>query len=151
MYLLLLYQMRDFTSMSRWNALALNWCNSVPCTFKTSRQRSCNQRVSCLQYLGSRAFEPSKRSCPRMLSTVPRGINRMTYLKDTEEDTAILFRRRDVRRKTGQITSGVSNLQKCKFSTNRRIDGQMRHVLCHGLGYSDIMETICWILFITNI
>ncbi len=104
--------------------------NSVPCTVKTSRQRSCNQRVSCLQYLGSRAFEPSKRSCPRMLSTVSRGINRMTYLKDTEEDTTILFRRRDVRRKNGQITYGVSNLQKCKFSINTWILGSILIFCC---------------------
>ena len=30
--------------------------NSVPCTVRTSRQRSCNQRVGCLQWLGSRAL-----------------------------------------------------------------------------------------------
>ena len=41
-----------------------------PCTVRTSGQRSCNQRVGCLQWLGSRAFGPAKRSGPRLLSTV---------------------------------------------------------------------------------
>ena len=49
LYLLLLCQMRDINSMSRGNALAPNRHNSVPCTVRTSRQRSCNQRVGCLQ------------------------------------------------------------------------------------------------------
>ena len=41
--------MRDINSMSRRNTLqAPNRRNSVPCTVRTSRQRSCNQRVGCL-------------------------------------------------------------------------------------------------------
>ncbi len=36
-----------------------------------SRQRSCNQRVGRLLQLVSIAFGPSKRSGPRLLSTVP--------------------------------------------------------------------------------
>ncbi len=51
--------------------LALNRCSSVPSTVRTSRQRSCNQLVGCLQWLGSRAFQPAKRSGPRLLSNVP--------------------------------------------------------------------------------
>ncbi len=39
----------DIKSMSRGIVLAPNRCNSVPCTFRTSRQRSCNQRVGCPQ------------------------------------------------------------------------------------------------------
>ena len=35
---------------------------SLSCTVRTSRQRSCNQRVGCLQQLGSRAFGLAKRS-----------------------------------------------------------------------------------------
>ena len=35
-------------SMSRRNALTQNRCNSIPCTVKISRQRSCNERVGCL-------------------------------------------------------------------------------------------------------
>ncbi len=72
MYLLLLCQMRNIDSMKRGNALASNRRNSVPCTVRTSRQRSCNQRVGCLQWLGSRAFGPSKWSGPRLLSTTER-------------------------------------------------------------------------------
>ncbi len=41
---------------------------------QTFRQMSYNQRVDCLQWLGSRAFEPTHRSGPRMLSTVPLGM-----------------------------------------------------------------------------
>ncbi len=41
-------QMRDINSMSRGNALAPNRRNSAPCTVRTSRQRSFNQRVNCL-------------------------------------------------------------------------------------------------------
>ena len=48
------------------NALAPNRRNSLPCTVRTSRQRSCNQRVGCLQQLGSRALGPAKRSGPRL-------------------------------------------------------------------------------------
>ena len=40
-------QMCDINSISRGIALAPNWCNSLPCTVKTSRQMSSNQRVGC--------------------------------------------------------------------------------------------------------
>ena len=35
-------------STSRRNAFAQNRCKSLPCTVRTSRQRSCIQRVGCL-------------------------------------------------------------------------------------------------------
>ena len=66
-YLLLLYLMRDIKSMRRGNALSLNRRTSLPCTVRTSRQRSCNQRVGCLKLLGSRALGPAKRSGPWLL------------------------------------------------------------------------------------
>ncbi len=69
LYLLQLCQRRN---------LAPNSCNSVPCTIRTSRQRSYNQRVGCLQWLGSRAFGPAKQSGSRLLlSTVLWGNNRI--------------------------------------------------------------------------
>ncbi len=71
MYLLLLCQICYINSKSRGNALAPNMRNSVLCTVMTFRQRSCNQRVGCLQWFGSRSFGPDKRSGPRLLSTVP--------------------------------------------------------------------------------
>ncbi len=77
LYLLLLCQMRDINNMSGGNVLVLKKCNSVPYIVRNSRQRSCNQRVGCLQYWKSRASGPVKRSGPRLLSTVPRGINRI--------------------------------------------------------------------------
>ena len=43
--LLLLCQMRDINKMRKGNALSQNWRNSVPCTIRTSKQRSCNQKV----------------------------------------------------------------------------------------------------------
>ena len=36
--------------VSRGKALAPNRRNVLPCTAKTSRQRSCNQRVGCLLF-----------------------------------------------------------------------------------------------------
>ncbi len=62
---------RDINSMRWGNALAPYIRNSVPWTVKTSRQRSSNQRVGYLQWLGSRACGPAKRSWPGLLSTVP--------------------------------------------------------------------------------
>ena len=60
-YLMLQYQMCDINSIRyRGIALAQNGRNAVPCTFMNSRQRSYNQRVGCLQRLGSRAFGPAK-------------------------------------------------------------------------------------------
>ncbi len=47
------------------------FCNVKPWWKCYIRQRSCSQRVGCLQWLGSRAFEPAKRSGLRFLSTVP--------------------------------------------------------------------------------
>ncbi len=47
------------------NALApKNRCNSLPCTVRTSRQRSCNQRVGCLLgiWLGSGHGSVSERA-----------------------------------------------------------------------------------------
>ncbi len=32
------------------DALAQNRRNSLPCTVRTSKQKSCNQKVGCLQY-----------------------------------------------------------------------------------------------------
>ena len=54
-----------------WNALAKNRSNSVPCTVGTSRQKSCNQRVGCLQWLGS-----------RLLSTDPPEVYMILLLVD---------------------------------------------------------------------
>ncbi len=54
--------------------------NSVPCTVSTSRQMTFNQSVGCLQWLGSRSFRPVKRSGPRLLSTVPWGMNHICCL-----------------------------------------------------------------------
>ena len=61
--------MRDINSMRRGNTLAPN--NSVPSTVRTPKQRSCNQRVGCLQGLISRAFGPAKRSGHWLVTTVP--------------------------------------------------------------------------------
>ncbi len=35
--------------ISRGNALAQNRCNSLPCTVRFYRQRSCNERIGCLK------------------------------------------------------------------------------------------------------
>ena len=54
----------DNNSMNRQNALAPNWRNSLP----TYRQRTCNQRIDCLQMLGlARAFGPGKRLALKMI------------------------------------------------------------------------------------
>ena len=56
----------DINSMRRGNAVAPNKRNSVPCTVRTSRQWSCNQRVSCLVYrvvriyVGKRVLEQAQ-------------------------------------------------------------------------------------------
>ena len=34
--------------MSRGNALTPKWCNSLPCTVGTSKERTCTQWVGCL-------------------------------------------------------------------------------------------------------
>ncbi len=47
-YLLLLCQMRDSNSTSRGIALPPNRNNWLPSTVRTSRRKSCNQRVDCL-------------------------------------------------------------------------------------------------------
>ncbi len=53
-----MYLLCDITSISRGNALGPNKHNSVPCAVKrTFRQRSCNERVGCLQWLGSTALD----------------------------------------------------------------------------------------------
>ena len=54
---MLLCQMCDIKSSSRGIALAPNRHNSVPCTVRTSIQRSCYQRVRCLQW--SITFAPA--------------------------------------------------------------------------------------------
>ena len=69
MYLLLLCQMSN--SMSRGNALEQNRRNSLPCTDRTSRQRSYNQRVDCLKWLGSKAHV-----WPSVFINFPWGMNR---------------------------------------------------------------------------
>ena len=51
-----------------WNLLVQNRQNSLPCSIRTFRQGSCNQRVGCLRWLGSRPFKPNKQSGPRLLS-----------------------------------------------------------------------------------
>ncbi len=33
---------------------------TLPCTVRTFREGSCNQKVGCLEWLGSNAFEPAK-------------------------------------------------------------------------------------------
>ena len=46
-----LVKIKDFAMSDarvRGNALAQNRCNSLPCTVRISRQRSCNQKVGCL-------------------------------------------------------------------------------------------------------
>ena len=53
----------------RGYTLAKNRCNSFPCTARTSKQRSCNQRVGFLKWQRSRAFGLVKRSCHRLLLT----------------------------------------------------------------------------------
>ena len=55
---MLLCQMRDINSGVGGKALAQNKRNSLPCTVRTSRQRSCNQRVSCLLYSMARINDP---------------------------------------------------------------------------------------------
>ena len=47
-FLLLLCQVRDINSQIRGNCLTQNRRNSISCTVRTSRQRSCNQRVGGL-------------------------------------------------------------------------------------------------------
>ncbi len=91
LYLLLLCQVRDINCMSRGNALAQNRNNSIPCTVRTSIQRSCNQRVGCMQQLGSRAFGPAKLSGPRLLSTVPWGMTLMSYFQSMAVAVAALW------------------------------------------------------------
>ncbi len=54
-------------SIIRGNALSPRRRTSIPCTVITSRQKSCNQTVCCLDWLGSRAFVPAKRSGPTWL------------------------------------------------------------------------------------
>ncbi len=68
---------KDINSISRGLPWAPNWRNSLPYTVRTSRQRLCNQRVRCLQQLGSRASGPFERSGPRLLLTVSWGMTRM--------------------------------------------------------------------------
>ncbi len=53
--------MRDINSMSRGNALASNRHNSVSCTVRTSRQRSCNGLDVCNDW-EKRAFKHAKLS-----------------------------------------------------------------------------------------
>ncbi len=50
-------QMCDIKSTSRGNAVAPNRCNSVPCTVRTSRQRSCDRRVGCLLFSMPRIYD----------------------------------------------------------------------------------------------
>ena len=77
--------MHDINSMSRRNALAQNRHNSLPCTVRTSRQRSCNQRVGCLQWLGPRALGPAKQSDPRLsLASRPLAQELRNYSKTSQ-------------------------------------------------------------------
>ena len=46
--------------VSRGKALAPNRRNVLPCTAKTSRQRSCNQRVGCLLFSLVRIYEEDR-------------------------------------------------------------------------------------------
>ena len=64
--------------MSGENASAPNRCNPLPWKVRTSRQKLCDQRVCCLQWLGSRDFGRAIRSVPRLLSTFPWGMIRMS-------------------------------------------------------------------------
>ncbi len=48
------YYIRYTTLIVRWNALAPN---SLPCTVRSSRQKSYNQRVGCLLYSMARIFD----------------------------------------------------------------------------------------------
>ena len=55
---------RTSQSLSRGNALAPNRRNSLPCTVRISRQRSCNQRVGCLQCTVPRVWGEGPRVWP---------------------------------------------------------------------------------------
>ncbi len=46
-----------YVNMIRGNALAPNMCNSIPCTVRTFRQRSCNQTVGSLLCSMVRIFD----------------------------------------------------------------------------------------------
>ena len=74
-----LCQMRDIVRQSRVYALDQNRRNSLSCTVRTSRQRSCNQRVDCLlgdKYRGNLfglaavSSVPYSLSAPKMSSFV---------------------------------------------------------------------------------
>ncbi len=47
-----------------------NRCNSLPCSDRTFRQCSCNQRVVVCNSWDGSAFGPSERSDPTLLPTV---------------------------------------------------------------------------------
>ena len=51
--------------------------SALPCTVRTSRQRSCNQRVGWLLQFGSSAFGPAKQYGPWLLSTFPWDMTRI--------------------------------------------------------------------------
>ncbi len=57
MYLLLLCQMHDINCTCRESFLTTNRRNSLPCTVRTSRPRSCNQRVSWLLCSMARIYD----------------------------------------------------------------------------------------------
>ncbi len=59
-YLLLLHQLCDIKIIITVIALAQKSHNKLPCTVRTFRQRSYNQRVICLQWLGSVAISRGK-------------------------------------------------------------------------------------------
>ncbi len=50
------------------------------CTIRTTRKKSSNQRVCSMHYMRSRVFRPAKRFGPRLLTTVPFGINRIVFI-----------------------------------------------------------------------
>ncbi len=71
--------MRDINNA--WDTLAKKRRNTVPLVKIPDKGRAIKGLVGGLQWLGSRAFGPSKRSGPRLLSTVPPEVLIVLYVQ----------------------------------------------------------------------
>ena len=67
--ILLLYKVRDIKKKSRENALAQH---ALPCKVRTSRQISCNQKLSALHCISNAEYVPGERTCTRSVAKPPR-------------------------------------------------------------------------------
>ena len=57
-------------------ALSKKRRNSLPCTVRTSRQSSCNQRVGCLKRLKYKQYDIGQDLIQRYIEIMPRGVFR---------------------------------------------------------------------------